>query len=153
MSYEVHIKQVPPETIVTERCHTSLPQLADVMQFTFGKLFTSIESPGGPRGAPFAIYHDEQFRPEDIDVELGVPVSSDTPASATARRELPGGPVAYAVHVGPYSTIGAAYEALYTWVARHGHHRMGPPREIYLVGPGEGSGPESYRTEIDVPID
>ncbi len=42
---------------------------------------------------------------------------------------------------------------MYSWVDGHGHKRIGPPREVYLVGPGQGVQPQDYRTEIEVPID
>lgn len=156
MNYDVHVKQVPPQVVVTERCHTRLAELGNVMHTTLAKVAGSVEPRDAARGAPFALYYNEPFRPEDIDVEMGVPVAADAEVNESAgvhRRELSGGPVAYTVHIGPYSAIGAAYEALYTWVNGHGHARTGPPREIYLVGPGQGTRPEEYRTEIEVPID
>lgn len=67
-------------------------------------------------------------------------------------KDLPGGAVAHTLHVGPYGAIGAAYDALYTWIAAHGLRPNGPPREIYLVGPGAAPSEAQYRTEIVVPI-
>lgn len=89
-----------------------------------------------------------------IDVELGFPVAADAkvPCSTAAMKDLPGGAVAHTLHVGPYGAIGAAYDALYTWIAAHGLRPNGPPREIYLVGPGAAPSEAQYRTEIVVPI-
>ncbi|MBX3189201.1 MAG: GyrI-like domain-containing protein [Labilithrix sp.] len=156
MNYEIRVKQLPAQVVVTERCHATLAELGDTMHATLAKVALSVEPAGAARGAPFAVYYNEPFRPEDIDVELGVSVTPRAKVAETKgvhRRELAGGPVAYTVHVGPYATIGAAYEALYAWVGDHGLHRTGPPREIYFVGPAQGARPEDYRTEIDVPID
>lgn len=156
MNYEIHIKQVPPQVVVTERRHTTLAQLGEVMHETLAHVATAVDPPGAARGAPFAVYYDEPFRPEDIDLEVGLPVTADAKVVETLqvqRRLLEGGPVAYTVHVGPYEAIGAAYEALYRWVDAHGHHRLGPPKEIYLAGPGEGIEPANYRTELEVPVD
>lgn len=156
MSYDVHVKQVPPQVVVTQRCHASLTELGNVMHATLAKVATSVEPPTAARGAPFAVYYNEPFQPEDIDVEMGLPVAGDAKVTESAdvhRRVMSGGPVAYTTHVGPYSAIGAAYAALFAWIDRHGHERIGPPREIYVVGPGQGTKAEEYRTEIEVPID
>ena len=156
MHYEIHVKELPPQVVVTERCHTRLPELGKTMHATLAKVATSVDPSDAAQGAPFAVYYNEPFKPEDIDVEMGLPVAPDakvSEAKGVFRRELPGGSFAYTIHIGPYRSIGAAYDALYAWVEEEGHRRTGPPREIYLVGPGAGVKPEDYRTEIEVPID
>lgn len=156
MSYDIHVKHVPPQVVASARTHTVLGELGKVMHATLATIAGSVRPPDAAQGAPFAIYYNEPFRPDDIDVEVGVPVASAATLEESAkvkRRQLPGGPVAYTLHVGPYQTIGAAYEALYAWIAAHGHERIGPPREIYVVAPGTGVRPEEYRTEIEVAID
>lgn len=155
MSYDVHVKQVPAQIVVSERRHTRLGELGKAMHATLAKVAASVDPIDAAQGAPFALYYNEPFKPEDIDVEMGLPVAPDArvaEAKGVHRRELPGGPVAYTLHVGRYGSIGAAYDALHTWIEEHGHERVGPPREIYLVGPGEGVKPDEYRTEIEVPI-
>lgn len=156
MNYDIHVKQVPAQIIASERTHTALAQLGKVMHSTLAKIATSVQPPTATQGPPFAIYYNEPFNPDDIDVEMGVPIAVNATLAETAqvaRRELPGGPVAFTFHVGPYETIGAAYAALYAWLEEHGHRPLGPPREIYLVGPGQGTKPAELRTEIDLPID
>lgn len=155
MSYAIHVKQVAPQTVVTERKHTTLAELGKTMRATLAAIAGSVHPPAAARGVPFAIYYNEPFRPDDVDVEMGVPLASDATVDESDlvhRRALPGGAVAYAVHDGPYESIGAAYRELYAWIRSHGHEPVGPPREVYLVGPGQGTRPEQYRTEIDVPI-
>jgi effector-binding domain-containing protein len=156
MNYAVHVRQVPPQVVVTERCHARLAELGRFMHTTLAKVGMAIEPAEAAMGAPFAVYHNEPFRPDDIDAEMGMVVAPDAKVFETRgvhRRQLPGGPVAYTVHEGPYSSIGAAYDALYAWIDGHGHKRTGPPREIYLNGPAERVKPEDYRTEIEVAID
>ncbi len=154
MEYEVHVKQLASENVITQRTHTTLAQLGDTMHATLASIATSVDPPAAARGAPFAIYYGEPFRPDDIDVEIGIPITPDAKSTREVgmRRLLPGGPVAYTVHVGPYESIGQAYEALYGWLRHHRYEAKGPPREVYLVGPGQGS-PAEHRTEIEVPID
>lgn len=156
-NYQIHIKQVPPQVIVTERlAHATLAGLNDAMNATLSKVAIAVEPASAAQGAPFAFYYNEPFTPDDIDVEMGMPVAATAKVDETKgphRRVLEGGPVAYTTHVGPYAAIGAAYEALYKWIEQHGHRRLGPPRETYLVGPGQGASPDEYRTELAVPID
>ena len=67
-------------------------------------------------------------------------------------RELPGGRVAYTLHSGPYESVGPIYAVLQKWIQEHGHECAGPPREVYLVGPGQVSDPAAFRTEVQWPI-
>ena len=156
MSYDIHVKQVAPQVIASERTHTALSEIGNVMHATLANIATSVRPPDAMQGAPFAIYYNEPFKPDDIDVEMGLPIAPGAtidPSARVQRRELEGGPVAFTFHVGPYETIGAAYAALFEWVKLHGHHPLGPPREIYLVGPAHDRSSAEYRTEIDLPID
>lgn len=156
MQYDIHVKQAAPQVIASARRHIVASDLGKVMHATLATVAGSVQPPDAAQGAPFAIYYNEPFRPDDVDVEVGVPIAGDAMldhSTRVSRRELPGGPVAYTLHVGPYEAIGAAYEALYGWIAQHGHTRLGPPREIYLVGPGPEMRPAEYRTELEVPID
>lgn len=155
MNYEIHVRELAPQVVVTERRHATLAELGKAMRSTLAKVTRSV-APPEPMGAPFAVYYNEPFRPEDIDVEMGLPVSDDAKVLESHDihlRVLSGGPVAYTLHVGPYAAIGSAYDALYKWIDDHGHERTGPPREIYVVGPSQGVKPSEYRTEIEVPID
>lgn len=155
MSYEIHVKQLPPQVVVSERVHTKLSELGATMHTTLSRVAESVQPADAAQGAPFAVYYNEPFQPDDIDVEMGLPVKASAKVDETLgvhRRTLLGGPVAYTTHVGPYETIGAAYRALFEWVEKHGHQRQGPPREIYLVGPADAE-PSAYRTQIEVPVD
>jgi effector-binding domain-containing protein len=156
MEHEVHVKQVPPQLVATKRCRTTLGELGKTMHSTLASIANAVEPKEAPRGAPFAIYHNEPFRLDDVDVEMGVPLGRDAilaRAGAASAKQLPGGAVAFTIHEGPYAAIGAAYDAIFEWAEEHGHSLHGPPREIYLVGPGDGVSPAEYRTEIEVPLE
>jgi DNA-binding transcriptional MerR regulator len=154
VEYEVRTREDGPQPIMSVRTRTAMPRLAAFFASAYGQLFRAIGELGArPAGPPFAIYHDPEFREDDIDVEAGVPVNE--PAELAGRivgRTLAGGRVAYALHVGPYQEIGAAYRAVTTWIQEHGHEMSGPPREVYLVGPGQAPDPTTYKTEIVWPI-
>lgn len=108
-------------------------------------------------GPPVSVYHDPEFSPESIDVELIYPVASAakgalaTPGGRTlGPRAVPGGEAAVIVHVGPYDTLGEAYQALADWVGEHGYRPSGPPQEVYLTSPAEAGPPV---TEIRMPVE
>jgi len=161
MTYEVQLKNLPAETIATERVHTTIAELGARMRQSLHHVATELTPAHAMRGAPFAIFYNEPFSPSDIDVELGVPVTRDAAASASAHvniRQIPSGTFACTMHHGSYESIGAAYSALYAWLAEHGRKAAGPPREVYLVGPGSAVTAVSparaadYVTAIEVPI-
>jgi AraC family transcriptional regulator len=65
-------------------------------------------------------------------------------------RTVPGGEAAVLVHVGPYETLGEAYQALAEWIGGHGYRVSGPPQEIYLTSPQDPGPPV---TEIRMPVE
>jgi effector-binding domain-containing protein len=108
-------------------------------------------------GPPMTIYHDPEFSPESIDVELACPVLPGakgplpTPAGPILEpRTVPGGEVAVIVPVGPYKTVGDSYQALAQWIGRHGYGMSGPPCEIYLTSPTDPGPPVA---EIRWPVE
>ena len=69
-------------------------------------------------------------------------------------RSLPAAEVASAVHRGPYTSLGAAIEAVVGWTEANGYRIVGPEREIYLQ-PGRNdsqSDPETV-TEVQFPVE
>lgn len=121
-----------------------------------GDVFAAVMGAGlQPTGAPVTVYHDPEFLPESIDLELVIPVP-DTSLTLTTpsgrpvgERRVPGGTMAVIVHVGPYETSAESYQALGAWTAEHGYATAGPPQEIYLTGPDEPGPPV---TEIRLPV-
>jgi effector-binding domain-containing protein len=119
-----------------------------------------IQGSGGAIGGPaFARYH--RFGPDVVDVEIGFPVDgapTDLPALAdceqgeAGRSELPGGPVARAIHVGPYDGLGSTYDELHEWIHAQPGYDDGPGAwESYVDDPGSTDAAE-LRTEISWPL-
>jgi len=155
MSYEVQIKQVEPQNIISIRERTSLAELGEVFGRVWGELFGYAGQVGAqPMGPPFCIYHGPDFDEEAMDVQICVPVTR--PLSGNDRVDggtVDGGAMASTLHVGPYGEVGPAYHAVASWMQEHGHEAAGPPREIYLVGPTQTQDPAGYQTEIAWPIE
>lgn len=108
-------------------------------------------------GAPVVVYHDPEFSPERIDLEVVYPVPAwvrapvVTPGGrALESRAVPGGEVVSITHVGPYETIGESYRMLADWMGEYGYRASGPPCELYLSLPTD---PGLPRTEVRFPVE
>jgi effector-binding domain-containing protein len=154
MAYDVQIMKVEELPILGLRERVSMKGFGEAIGRAYGELFGYVGRIGArPAGPPFALYHDEEFKEEDVDVEFCVPI--DRRVAGAGRldgRVLPAGEVAVTLHAGAYEGIGGAYRALAAWIQEHGHETAGPPRETYLCGPPQASSPAEYRTEIAWPI-
>jgi effector-binding domain-containing protein len=111
-----------------------------------------------PAGPPFGRYH--QFGPEQVDVEIGIPVSA--PASTLSSPdeaepgelfagELPGGQVAITIHRGSYDGLSGTYDALHDWIHSQGRDEGPGPWESYVDDPGE-VGMDETKTEVIWPL-
>jgi effector-binding domain-containing protein len=134
MAYEVHIEHRPQQPAAVLRAHVKESEIAPFLSRAFGAVGAALAAQSmAPTGPPFGVYRIENG---EFDVAAGFPASGvirnqDSVESIT----LPGGTVAVTTHVGPYSTIGEAYDALITWVSSQGYVAAGDPWESYLDGP------------------
>jgi DNA-binding transcriptional MerR regulator len=108
-----------------------------------------------PAGQPIALFHDTEFKPENVDAEVAFPVANPPDildlgeGRQAARRELPAvDQAACIIHAGDYSGFEATYAALGQWIVNSGYTIAGPSREIYLTPPGENA-----MTEIQFPVE
>lgn len=131
-AYEVVLRSVPPLLVATLR--KVLPTVDD-MEVLFNDVERFVAGHGArAAAAPLALYHDAEYREQEVDVEVAIPVTRPLPAHGPIlTRELPAvAALACVVHVGRYTTIGAASHALYLWVEANGYRAAGPNREVYL---------------------
>jgi effector-binding domain-containing protein len=152
-SHEVALKQIPSQPVVSVR--DTVPTLTDLGQL-FGEVFAYLgQHRVNPIGPPIGIYHDEEFRERDADVEVAVPVAGTVPEGDRVKAyKLPAvDEMACLVHEGGYESIGGAYGYLMGWIESNGYRMVGPPREIYVRGPESGDDVSTYVTEIQVPVE
>lgn len=150
--YDVTIKSIPALRVATLR--DTVPHYPDIGRL-FGELCGFL---GATRlqftGPPVALYHDGEYREQDVDIEVAAPFAGVLPPHPRVHeRELPAEPaVACTVHHGPYEELRHAYAALLGWIEANGYQIAGPDREVYFVGPEPGRAPSSYVTELQVPV-
>jgi effector-binding domain-containing protein len=133
---------------------TSSAEISTVFSQAFARLYGFLaESVVQPAGPPLARYASEEFTPTDIGVQVAVPVGGPLAGKGEIHSEvIPAGPVAVALHRGPYDRIDDAYRALGAWIANQGLDTLEPPEEVYLVGPDRAP-PSQLRTEVRWPLD
>ena len=151
---EVVLKTLDPVHVLSLREVVDAPAKIGML---IGDGFAALMPAGVmPIGPCFALYHDPEFKPAEIDVEVAFPVDEgvktapNTPGGRSfAERTVSGGKVAVTVHHGNYDTIDQAYGRIGNWIAENGLQFAGPPQEAYLSSPDDPSGPV---TEIRFPV-
>jgi len=127
----------------------------DDIPATIGRIFQAVSQVVSKQGvtsagAPFARYHSFGAT---VDVEAGMPVATPIqPDGDVKPGQLPAGPAAIAVHVGPYEGLPATYKAIEAWIASTGHTASGGPWEIYLTDPSAEPDPSRWITEVIYPL-
>jgi DNA-binding transcriptional MerR regulator len=108
-----------------------------------------------PKDACFTLYHDDEFKERDWDLEVCEPIDADLGESTRVKvHTLPAASLACTMHNGPFVTIGEAYNAIGKWINDNGYRIVGPCREVYLKVAKNGSqnDPETV-TEIQFPVE
>jgi DNA-binding transcriptional MerR regulator len=162
--YDVVVRPVEPQLVASTR--RSVPG-AEAVE----RLFEEVEAFAARHHAraphpPLALFHDPDYREQDIDVEVAVPLSARAPdcAPVGVRELLAVASMACVVHAGSYATIGLAFDDLLAWVGTQGYHVAGPHREVYLrFGAGDlklalpdaylTDEADDYVTELQVPVE
>ena len=65
---------------------------------------------------------------------------------------LAGGPVAMAVHMGPYDRLSETYAAIERWIEANGFRTGGAPWESYITDPADDPDPSHWRTDVYWPL-
>jgi effector-binding domain-containing protein len=119
-----------------------------------GKYFGPLMKRAGKfaMGGPMTIYHDREYRDEDADIEVCVPVRRVVDEGDVVSHPLAGGRAVTLVHQGPYETLSESYRKIGEYMKECGLKAGIPSREIYLKGPGMifAGNPKKYLTEIQV---
>jgi DNA-binding transcriptional MerR regulator len=108
-----------------------------------------------PKDVCFTLYHDDEFKERDWDLEVCEPIDADLSASQRVKvQTLPAASLACTMHNGPFVTIEEAYNAIGKWITDNSYRIVGPSREVYLKPSKNGSqtDPETV-TELQFPVE
>ena len=153
--YDVVIKKVEPIKVASVRGVVPTPP---DQRSLWDELMGYLNQQGTRMiGPPMAIYHDQEFKERDWDIEVSMPITDGiTPNKSVKVHNLPAvETMACVVHTGPFATIGEAYDAIAKWVDQNGYQIVGPGREINLRLPetlGDQNDPNTVN-EIQFPVE
>ena len=151
---DVALKTLDPVHVLSLREVLSDPKdVGEMIEDGFKTLMSAGIMPVAP---VFTLFHDPEFKPTELDVEIAFPVPDgvvEAPVTSGGRsfshRVVSGGQAAVTVHQGPYDTLDVTYAAIAQWIADNGLHVAGAPQEAYLTAPDDPAGPI---TEIRFPV-
>lgn len=110
-------------------------------------------------GETFSIYHDDDYREENVDVELCAVLKKESlttgqdMGSFSFRHTEPVPAMACTMVYGEFSNIAGAYLAFAEWLQKSTRYKMsGPNRQIVHRGPWNEECPQKYLTEIQIPL-
>lgn len=152
MTYEIAIKQLTPQPTAVIHTTVETPKLAAVFEDLFPAAWQAVQEAGRtPAGPPFGRYF--AYSNTEVDLEAGIPVDAPiTDAGRVTASELPGGEAACLVHVGPYTNLGAAHDALEQWLSDNGRQAAGPVWESYVTDPSGEPDSAKWRTDLILPL-
>lgn len=103
-------------------------------------------------GPIMTIYHDDDYKEEDADIEVLIPVTGRIAIESDYEiKYLEEVDVASVIHTGPYEEIGNAHARCIEYVVEQGFETIGKTRELYLNDPNMVSKNELL-TEIQIPV-
>lgn len=162
--YDVVLRKIAPQIVAGMRA------VVKAESNTVTEMFEALEAYVARYNArevspPMTIYHDADYREDDIDVEVAVPVNAVIPATDKVHiREVEAvATMACVVHKGDYVSIAEAYNTLFGWIDSHQYEIDGALREVYLRFGADNAGyrlPDAYLTtsasefvtELQVPV-
>lgn len=130
-TYHVVLKQIEAQCVAAIR--DILPICSDIKHL-YGELENNLRHHLEIVGFPQALWHDTEFRLENVDAEVIAPI--DRPFSESRRVKsyiLPEvNQMACVIHHGSYDTLVKPFNALLQWIETNNYQVAGPNREIYL---------------------
>jgi len=152
MSYEVTVKKLDPQPVVSIRTTCHAAEIGATLSEILPEVFSYLRKQGlYPSGPPFTRYHG--FSETQVDIEGGMPVAAAVSGEGRIEGgELPGGEAATTVHMGPYEKLPEAHDALHLWMREEKKEPAGPQWEYYWTDPGKEPDASKRKTELVWPI-
>jgi AraC family transcriptional regulator len=151
---DVQLKTTEPETVAFIAMNGPYEQMPEAM----GRLYGWVGEHGlQPTGMPEGVFlTDPSSLAAEIVWELRAPVAGEiaetpTDPSRCGIKRVEPHLVAFAMHRGPYESVGDTYNELMTWIGANGLRVDGPPEELYYSDP-KTTAPEDYLTEVRLPV-
>jgi len=145
-------QEYPGQPVLLIRRSIPRAQLQPMLAECFGKLFAH----GHQAGLPIAGWPVARYLAVGTGlwtVEAAMPLAAPVAGAGEMQAGmLPAGPVAMAIHAGPYQQLPETYAAIEQWMAVNGAKAGGAPWESYVTDPGQHPDPQDWRTEVCWPL-
>ncbi len=150
--YNIGVRVEPDYRLATMNCKTNAERMVEDSSKLMYRVFDQLARSGTEQHEPCMCINQPMDRTGNIVVHAGVGFGTEETLDERIEvLDVPGGPVAWLVHVGAYEELGIAYHALSAWVQERGHEQRAALREIYLNDPGD-TPLEALKTEVLLPI-
>lgn len=153
MSYNVTLKTLPERYVASLR--QTIPAY-DAEGMLWNTLNQEIASQNVQQANPcygLAIFHDEGFKENDVDVEIQVSVVGEYKDTEHVRfKKVNAIQIASATYQGSYEKITKANEAVANWINVNGYEFNGTSFCIYHVSPHDAKSPDDLVTEVCYPV-
>lgn len=152
MIYEVEIKELPAVKVLSLREIIPAYDAEGMLWHKMGNFVAKNGIECGTGG--YSIYHDDEYKEADVDVEIATPVeSAGENRDGFVYKELDAIPLAATIRFsGPYENYSATMEKLAAWAEKNGYEFAGNVRGLAIAAPHNQSDPEKYLTELQVPV-
>lgn len=156
MEYRVDVCDVPPQALLRLPRAIRADRPGEDVTAGLGELLATVARAGLTASGPASItYTDTGPSSIGTAVDFRVPIEPAAGLSLRSGAEVvvtPETTVARVCHRGSYQDLGEAYHSLAEWADRNAYRIIGPPTEVYLVGPDEVSDSRQLVTEIRLPV-
>jgi effector-binding domain-containing protein len=153
MVYEVELKKIPAVKVLSLRGVIPHYNQEGLLWERLGRFVNENKIKCHRDG--FSTYFDEEYKEADPDVEIAIPVDKLGESMGDfIYREYDEIPLAATVRFsGPYDGgYDAACGELAQWIEKNGYAFDGNLRGHVIVSPDENPNPESWETELQVPV-
>jgi effector-binding domain-containing protein len=135
MTYAVTLETVTPQPIAAVRVRSAIKDIPNAWKPALDQVWAYLRAhedvwPKGGRN--FFLYHHPTHRDQPMDIDFGVEVAKRFEDGGPVRYvETPAGQTARTLHVGPYTGLPAAHNAVHTWCAQNGKAIGAQSWEVY----------------------
>lgn len=152
MNYEVKLKKIPSCKVISIRSKVENYSKEIDLWAMLGVYAQNNKLQ--PSGEPFAIYHDGEYKEEDVDIEVAMPITElKKNEGKFVFREVESVPcMATILYKGRYENIDSAFFYLAKWIENSEYEPYGKVRQVAIKGEWNEPNPDNYLVEIQMPV-
>ena len=153
MVYDVEMKSLPTEKVLSLREIVPTPE-QETGQWEKLAAFVAERKINAP-AVGYSIYHDEDAKETDVDIEIAVSVQSFGADEGNFKfKELPAIPQAATVRFsGPYTGYYEAISKLAAWIEESGYTMAGAVRGLGIKSYANCDNEIDFLTELQIPVE